>query len=439
MNLKFEDYAHFRSMWKSGGVYVPPGEDTPAENPISLGQALDSLPTGFHDDRIDDAVNSTDHSVWIPRVINEVIKEAVEPILIGEKLLQKVPFTPGQIINIGALGAISGQFHMGEAEEYPEVSVQLGEGTMIATVGKYGAAIKFTPEILRYSSYPVIDIHTRAVARAMARAKEEEIFGLITNIGQTVFDNVTPTSSEIGSTTGRGLNGLANGSITMDDLFDAMRQVMANGFLPNTMIMHPFTWFMFVKDPILRAFALNNGGGTFFASWSGNPAETHNPWGNFGGQGLGSGAFTHPGGGASGVAATPKMDLPHTQQTSAVLPSYFSGIAPLNIIVTPFMPYDTENDLTDIILCDRNELGYFIVDETLQISDWTDPRNDMYKIKMRERYSLAIANEGQAVGVIRNVKVNPGNQIVPYIQVNMDADGTYGAINQTVSPFDSQS
>lgn len=408
MNLEFESFDSFQDLWRTGGFYTPPGEEKPYEEPVVLSRVID-------------AVNTSDYSIWIPRVINEVIKEAVEPMLIGESLLQKIPYTPGQQINIGALNAIADDFRMGEMEEYPEVSINMTEGTSIATIGKYGCAVKFSEEILRYSSYPIIDLHIRAVTRAMARYKEENIFKLITEVGEVAFDNVTPGDAIYGVTTGRAFKGAANGSITMDDIFDAMRQVMRQGFMPNTLIMHPMTWFMFVKDPTLRAFALNSGGGTFFATWNGNPAEQHNPWPNMNGMGVGKGGFIVP---SESETQTPSARTlyPHTQNTSANLPSYFGF--PLTIIVTPFMNYNVSTDLTDIIVCDKNELGYMVVDESLQVSDWTDPRNDIYKIKLRERYSLAIANEGQGVAAIKNVKVSPGNQVVLPATVTMPMEDT---------------
>jgi hypothetical protein len=73
-------------------------------------------------------------------------------------------------------------------------------------------------------------------------------------------------------TTGRNYKGQFNGSMTVDDIFDMYAAVLLNGFVPDTMLIHPMAWLMWVKDPILREFAIQAGGGSFFANFTGNPA-----------------------------------------------------------------------------------------------------------------------------------------------------------------------
>ena len=48
---------------------------------------------------------------------------------------------------------------------------------------------------------------------------------------------------------------------------------------------------------------------------------------------------------------------------------------------------------TDIYMFDRNELGALIVDEDIMTEEFRDPRVDMLKIKLRERYDIAILNK----------------------------------------------
>ena len=42
-------------------------------------------------------------------------------------------------------------------------------------------------------------------------------------------------------------------------------QIVMQGYIPDTMLVHPMTWLMWVKDPVLREFAIQAGGGSFFA------------------------------------------------------------------------------------------------------------------------------------------------------------------------------
>jgi hypothetical protein len=351
--------------------------------------------------------------------------------LIGESLLTRIQYTPGQQIHLPVVGAIEQDHDMAEGEEYPEVRIQMAGGTVISAVGKQGVAVKFTEEILRYASgYQVIDLHITAAVRSLARYKERKIWSLLLNQGVITHDNDTPTNSMFGITTGRDLVGAANGSLMMDDLFDAYSALLYNGYTPNVLIMHPLTWLMFVKDPILRAFALNSGGGTFFATWSGNPADKDAWPEQSGGMGMATGRQITP---PTATNGTPSALTAYSQRMEAgpVLPQYGS-FAPFDIIVTPFMPYDPADNSTDIIMADRNELGFYIVDETLQTIRTEDLYRDILYIKMRERYDLAIKNEGQAIAVLRGVRVVP-NEIVLPAQTTIPVNGSLSELNRNTA------
>jgi hypothetical protein len=110
----------------------------------------------------------------------------------------------------------------------------------------------------------------------------------------------------------------------MDDIFDVFGQIITQGWMPDTILMHPLTWVMWVKDPVLRAFALSAGGGTYFASWKGNPAGRA-PWDNSsqGGLGYSPGQNIVPGGSVGGDPASELTEYPQTITSAPVLPSYF--------------------------------------------------------------------------------------------------------------------
>ena len=227
-------------------------------------------------------------------------------------------------------------------------------------------------------------------------------------MGVTCFDNVNPTSSLKGVTTGRDLAGAGNGSVTMDDIFDAYAQVITQGFTPNTLLMHPLTWTMFVKDATLRSFVLGNNGGNWFAGYSGNAAGRA-PWG--GGLGMSGGQDITPGGNAAGAAASPLSAYPQTLNSAPELPGYMN--IPFRIIVSPFVPYDPRRKLTDIYMFDASELGVLIVDEEVTTEEFDDPRVDIRKIKLRERYGIGILNEGKAIATLKNVHVVANEIVLP--------------------------
>jgi hypothetical protein len=356
-----------------------------------------------------------------PKVISNIVKEAQEPLLVGTSLLQRINYSFGQTITFPAVGAMVAA-DIAEGQEYPERSLQMGGATVTASIGKSGIAVRVTEEMVRYSQFDVIGMHLRAAGRALARHKEVKIFNYIRSMGVTAFDNLNPVDSVFGVCTGRDLEGTANGAVTMDNIFDAFAQVVTQGFMPNTLLMHPLTWTMFVKDAQLRAFVQANGGGVFFASWTGNPAGQA-PWANSsqGGLGVSPGQNIDP-------ATSPLSAYPTNINSAPVLPSYMN--VPFRIIVSPFVPFDPRRKLTDIYMFDSNELGVYIVDEELTTEEWNDPKVDIMKIKLRERYGIGILNEGQAVAVLRNVKCVPNEVVLP-AQASLDVSGAIQKIPAT--------
>lgn len=382
-----------------------------------------------------DALAMWEAPLYIPKVINNQIQEAVEPLLIGQSLLQSIPYQVGTHIELPVAGAVDGDFDVGEEESFPELRVAYGPGSQISRIGKTGVAVKFTEEVLRYSQFDVVSLYTRQAARALARHKEEKIWNMIINIARTTHDNASPLSSTFGTTTGRALTGALNGSIVMDDVFEMFAQVMHNGFVPNLVIVHPLTWLMFIQDAQLRSFAIASQQAFFGNQWSGNPAVRDFP-SAFGGEGV-TGAVhrAHPNApvGADGDGnALPNAPIDFSQQMTAMpnLPGYL-GI-PFQMIVTPFMPYDAANNTTSIIMADRAELGFFIEDHGLQTSEWTDPETDIFKIKMKERYALNPKNRGLGVAVAKNVVVT-ANQILLPAQTKIDVAGSIDEADRTVA------
>jgi len=388
------------------------------------------LPSAEKRVAIKDAISTPNVSPWLPKVMENIVKEAAEPLLVGTQLLQRIEFKFGQVITFPATGALDAA-DIPEGGSYPERSLGQGGATVTASVGKSGVAVKITEEMIRYSQFDVINMHLRAAGRGLARHKEKKIFNFIRSMGIPVYDNLNPTASSLGVTHGRALDGSANGSAIADDIFDAYVQVMYNGFIPRVMLVHPLTWGMFVKDPILRYLALQGGGGTMFASYTGQPSGRA-PWDNSnqGKQGVSAGQDINPAGGlngaGSGGAASSLLSYPQDLTSAPKLPGYFPF--PLTVIVSPFVPFNTSTRLTDIYIFDPAELGGLVVDEDVTMDEWTDPSTDIHKVKLRERYGIVIFNEGKGIATLKNVKIVP-NEIVFPAQATIDVSGSIAAIN----------
>lgn len=345
---------------------------------------------------------STPDAPWMmPKVVSEQALEAIEPQLLMTSLLKRIQYTMGQSIVLPMNSAMSStNLDMAEGDEYPETKLASGGmSQMIANIGKVGLAVKITEEMIRYSQVDVIGIHIKAAGKLLARHKEVKAANMIASQGVTYFDNLNPVGTVFGVTHGRDRAGAANGSLTAEDMLDLEGEFVAKGFMPNTMILHPLFYTMFRKDPIMREMFFK-GSSTYFQSYRGSAAGG-NPWQKSAGMMQGK---------HQKITETTPVELRNRDIDSApIFPSYWG--MDMQIIVTPWAPYNPTKKRGDIIVCDREELGVLLVDEDLTTEEWTDPARDIKKIKFRERYCFGILNEGQSVAVLKNI-VNTENKII---------------------------
>lgn len=361
---------------------------------------------------VQDAISTPSSPMMFKRVITEIVQEAIEPNLIGTSLLNRIDYDGyGTSISFGTLGAISGQLDMAEGQEYPEFGIQLGSGTVTANIGKSGLAMKITEEMIKYSQWDVIGMHLRQAGKALARHKEKKIFNMLNEMGVVVFDNDPLATSvrlgkpqldpEIGLTTGRGLDGNGNGSMTMDDLFDMYASSLARGFTPNVILVHPLSWAQWLKDPVMREFALASGGGSWYGGFGGNLSpQTPAVWNNLGK--MQAPAINNP----------TETERNATQTSKPVIPGYFP-FGGLRLIASDQVFFDPATKTTTMIMLDTAELGAIVVAEDPMMEEWNDPARDIMKIKMRERYGLVLFNEGLAVTIARNISIAANEIVLP--------------------------
>lgn len=432
-DFKIKSLSQFRSVIRNKGFDLVDGEQYSVKDVLD---AADKFDKEGRWNEISDNISTPDVSPLMPHTMQQIIKESQEPLLVGTSLLQRMPYQYGATITFPAMGQFVAA-DIGEAQEYPEVTPQIGGATMTASVSKSGVAFAITEEVLRYSQWDILGMMMREAGKALARHKEVKIFNYINAMGVTTHNNLAPASSQFGVTSGRDLSGAANGSVTMDDVFDAYAQVIQQGFIPDTILLHPLTWVMWLKDPVLRAFALASGGGSFYATYSGNPAGRA-PWenSNQGGLGYGTGQDINTGGPALGQSglqtgtASELDDYPQTIDSRPNIPSYFPF--PFRILVSPFIPFDPGARLTDIYVLDSSNLGVLLVDEEMTSSEWDNPTNDTRKVKIRERYGIGILEEGRGIAVMENVVVKP-NEIVLPAQAQQSVSGSISAIDRSTA------
>jgi hypothetical protein len=331
-----------------------------------------------------------------------IIREPIEPMLVITGLYNPVR-SKGLSTRVlaGALGAVYAQ-DVQEHGTYPEVSIQVGGAVQTAWIGKSGIAASFTDEALRYTTWDILAMNLRLMGAAMARLKEQKAVSFLTSLGTTLFDNATPANSLFGVCTGRDITLNANGTMTMDDLMRGYAHMTEEGFPPSIILVHPMTYFMWLRDPVMRLMMLNFGGGEMFNPWSGNTGPRSN-WsnGSMGAMGPSTGHKLVPGGSASGESATGLTGRSQLANSGPNVPGYFPFS--MSVMASPFVPYDPETNLCDVYLLSAGNVGFYMIDEDLQQVQWRDEDVEAVKVKLRERYGFAVAHEGQGVGVYKNV------------------------------------
>ena len=368
---------------------------------------------------IEDMYSSPDAPWVMPKIVSEQALEAIEPQLLMTSLMKKIQYTMGQTLILPMVGAMSASdLDMAEGDEYPETKLASGGvSQMIANIGKVGLAVKVTEEMIRYSQFDIIGMHIKAAGKCLARHKEVKAANMVAGQGVVYFDNLAPNNSQLGVTTGRDAHGAGNGSITAEDMLELEGHFVAKGFVPNTMILHPLFYTMFRKDPVMRALFFSGMNTQYFGTYRGNP-NGGNPWQKSAGM---------MGGKQQKIKGDTEVELRNRDIDSApIFPSYWG--MDMQILVTPYAPYNPIKKTGDIIVCDKDELGVILVDEELTTEEWMDPARDIKKIKFRERYSFGLLNEGQSVAVLKNVH-NVENKIL-----NKAAEPMY-ILNANVDPL----
>lgn len=383
---------------------------------------------------LSDAIKTTEITPLLERSMEILIREPIEPNLIITSLFQRVQ-AKGLSTQVlaGAIGSVYAQ-DIPEGGTYPEVNFQIGGAVQTAYIGKSGIAASFSDEALRYSTWDIMATNFRLMGNALARHKEEKAISFLKSFGTPLFDNQQPATSLFGVTTGRGLDMTGNGSMTMDDLMKGMAHMAEEGFNANILLMHPLFYYKFMQDPVMRGMMLNHGGGSYFGGYSGNPGP-QNPWsqGAIGGMGPSNGRQIVPGGNAAGSSATNVVGRSQQANSAFVLPSYMPNR--LTIITSPFCTFDPESMSGDIFLLASGQVGFHLVDEEPRTVEWRDEERETVKVKILERYGFAIANEGQGIGLFKNVYARPnywdGTMNTTHIVQDPNAPGEFPVILPT--------
>jgi hypothetical protein len=73
-------------------------------------------------------------------------------------------------------------------------------------------------------------------------------------------------------------------------------------------------------------------------------------------------------------------------QSAPILPNYLG--LPFRILVSPFVHFDPENRLTDIMMFNSRNLGALIVDEDPHVKSWEDGQYNIMNMSVEETQGL---------------------------------------------------
>lgn len=361
-----------------------------------------------------DLATSQDLTRFIPQTIEVIIREALEPnLFIVDRLFQQVNIPRGSRIQIGAIGAMTAG-KVGQGGEYPEKFIDLDGGDMVAlTTDKHGVKISLTQEVLDENLFDVVGIWLRAAGRALARHKERSAAKLVNEMGYDVFDNINPSNSYTGITTGRDISGTPNGSLTVNDTFELYTYLLQRGFNPDILMMHPLAWKTFMCDTEMREVVLANATVASYRQPNGSYAQA---WGT---SHSGLGLRTTATGTEQTNGNTVKGGSAYTQTlnplgaTFNIAPRYLP--TPLEVLVTTYVPYrygtrsagtaneSTKSGLSNVIMVDSNNCGIIGQSMPVTMDRWTDPERDIENVKIKEAWGLGVLEQGKAIAVARNI------------------------------------
>lgn len=328
-----------------------------------------------------EALGAADASILFKIVIDDRLQTPVEPTLDVSSQIAKVISNPeGRLFVFPTIGAIQA-YELTEMGDWKDDTPGFIESVTEVRAKKYGVQIPVSQDLVKDSQWNLLGLLLDAGRNAMARKREEDCFNELSTNGTVVFDNnlghAAPNYSDAqklkAQTTGRNESGLYNGTLAHYDLVEAIGLMMANGFNPTDIVVHPLMWTVFAKDPILRFLMLQSGQLT--------PAQS-----DLGPQGI---ARTLPW--AFNVLVSPHV--PYSASTSATIFTSSSDTT------------GTTNTApsVEMFIVDRNASLVIIEVEPLSVGEFQDPYRDITNLRLKERRGIGTMNTGKSTMVFKNI------------------------------------
>lgn len=350
--------------------------------------------------------------------------------VISENLFRTIPYagTSSQV-TIRTLGGVKVE-EVPEGGPYPETGSAVNDQAyrINLEIKKYGAKIAGTRDLIESDNWGIFAYTLEQLAVELANKKEKLCVGILNEMcGHVLKDNAAAATTPLGSCTGRGIDGAQNGALGIDDIMDMLAYMQMRGYTMDTVILHPFAWSLWVRDPEIREVMLDSNviytpGGAPAPGW-GDPTGFGGlgvPFDRFG-SGIGqvtpaqaqAGNYNtlDPLFGKLGIAPYAWPNLTPFGATFHVQPKFIDK--PLKVIISPLVPYYKISGgardgkyATNIIFADSQNTGLILQKESPAMEEWSDIEREINYIKIRERYGLALLEQGRSVCMAKNVVID---------------------------------
>jgi len=371
-------------IWQNGGYILEEDKRNQRVKPLDMikhleGAVGDIISWIATQNSMEDAITPQDVPLALTESITRVVERAAQPLLVAQSLMTNMPMdretTYEPVMTSGLIGAASRVSPQGE----PNSATIAFESTAGVKTEKWGLRLQFTEEVIEYSKWPIVQWILDEASREMARAKEVDIWWKVIRWSRChIYGgatpptglNLTPIARRV---RGRDIAGALNGTMTLDDLFEMVAYMLTESVMPDMLIMNPWAWKIFATSPELRTFAMLNGG-TLFKAPQGNVQIAN--WGQRG-------------------FATPNPELPYNATLYADIPSLFPQ--PLQIIVSPFIPYNATSQTTTLIMVVRDQVGIYLDGGPVQTREWEDPLHSIRDMMLLEFWNVSPKNNGRYI------------------------------------------
>lgn len=329
--------------------------------------------------KLSEALHAGDASILFKRVISDVLMLPKESTYWGQTILARTIRIDGvKSAMFPALGAIRAG-DVTDTGDYPEQQPSFTEHMLDLKVQKSGVKLSVAEDVIDDSQWDIFGIYVTMASAAMDRWKEEKIFNEAMRKATAVFDN-SVVGDEDYLTNGRDRNGNRNGSVSFTDLMDILGGVLANGYTPTDIVLHPLTWVMLAKDPRLLFHLLN--GGNYQSS-----------------------------------VPMPGIDAQSIQKN---LP--FGSI---NVVVTPQMPFAFKQSLSidgvgtlepanigSILALERQASLVVLQRDDKEMEEFKLQDRDIHVLKCSERYAVGALDEGRGMAIMKNIRLVQNHESV---------------------------